>query len=133
MSEDLGFRRDIVRLRSPSSDIGRSPDLDRIATCRFPDQKVLVVAVEASLNHEPTRLGQPHGLSGLRGRRRRRSTKARSDLDRPGPPPTSHLAWHRARAVSPERRRLSRRLDRRLPRILERELRSVVERFGPAA
>ena len=136
MAEDLGLRPDAVRL--PITELGCSAGAAAIAAGQrhllaFPDQKVLVVAVEVpSLNFQQSDasadnltaslvfgdgagaavLGDGEGLQVLRA--------------------ASHLIPRTANVLGFDLRDSGFHvvLDRRLPRIIERELRAVVERFG---
>jgi predicted naringenin-chalcone synthase len=135
MAEEIGFRPDIVRL--PITELGCSAGAAAIAAAHrhlaaFPDQKVLVVAVEIpSLNFQRADgsldnltaslvfgdgagaavLGQGDGLQVMAT--------------------ASHLVPRTAHVLGFDLRDSGFHvvLDRRLPRILERELRPVVERF----
>jgi len=136
MAEELGLRPDAVRL--PITELGCSAGAAAIAAAQrhllaFPEQKVLVVAVEVpSLNFQQADasvdnltaslvfgdgagaavLGSGEGLQVLRT--------------------ASHLIPRTAHVLGFDLRDSGFHvvLDRRLPRILERELAPVVERFG---
>ncbi len=143
MSEDLGFRRDIVRL--PITELGCSAGAAAIAAAHrhlvgFPDQKVLVVAVELpSLNFHRTDasldnltaclvFGDGAGAAVL--------AKPDPNVDRLEVLHTaSHLIPGTAHVLGFDLRDGGFHvvLDRRLPRILERELREPVERFLSAS
>ena len=143
MSEDLGFRNDIVRL--PITELGCSGGAAAIAAAHrhlvgFPDQKVLVVAVELpSLNFHQTDasldnltaclvFGDGAGAAVL--------AKPDPEVDRLEVLQTaSHLIPGTAHVLGFDLRDGGFHvvLDRRLPRILGRELRRVVERFLSAS
>jgi predicted naringenin-chalcone synthase len=139
MSEDIGFRPDITRL--PITELGCSAGAAAIAAAHrhlvaFPDQRVLVVAVELpSLNFHPTD-GSVDNLTaclvfgdgaGAAVVARPRPDVGRLDVLRTA----SHLVPRTAHVLGFDLRDAGFHvvLDRRLPRILERELPSVVARF----
>jgi len=139
MSEDLRFRPDITRL--PITELGCSAGAAAIAAAHrhlvgFPEQKVLVVAVELpSLNFHPTDgsldnltaclvFGDGAGAAVIATPR---PGAARLEVLRTA----SHLIPRTAHVLGFDLRDAGFHvvLDRRLPRILERELPSAVERF----
>ena len=139
MTEDLGFRRDIVRL--PITELGCSAGAAAIAAAHrhlvgFPDQKVLVVAVELpSLNFHQSDASLDNLTACLvfgDGAGAAVVARADGDQDRLQVLRTaSHLIPGTAHVLGFDLRDGGFHvvLDRRLPRILERELRPVIQRF----
>ena len=139
MSEDLGFRRDIVRL--PITELGCSGGAAAIAAAHrhlvgFADQKVLVVAVELpSLNFHRS----DASLDNLTACLVFGDGAGAAVLAKPDPQANrlevlqtaSHLIPGTAHVLGFDLRDGGFHvvLDRRLPRILERELRGAVEAF----
>ncbi len=139
MSEELGFRPDVVRL--PITELGCSAGAAAIAAAHrhlvaFPEQKVLVVAVEVpSLNFQQADgsidnltaalvFGDGAGAAVLGRGAGLQVVGTASHLI----PRTEHVLGFDLREGG-----FHVVLDRRLPRILERELRPVVERFAASA
>ena len=135
MAEELGFRPDIIRM--PITELGCSAGASAIAAAHrhlaaYPDQKVLVVAVEIpSLNFQQADtsldnltaslvFGDGAGAAVLGEGEGLRVLRTASHLI----PRTAHVLGFDLRDGG-----FHVVLDRRLPRILERELRPVVERF----
>ena len=136
MAEDLGLRPDVVRL--PITELGCSAGAAAIAAAHrhltaFPDQKVLVVAVEVpSLNFQRADgsldnltaslvFGDGAGAAVLGQGEGVRVMRTASHLI----PRTQHVLGFDLRDTG-----FHVVLDRRLPRILERELRPAVDRFA---
>jgi predicted naringenin-chalcone synthase len=139
MSEDLGFRPDITRL--PITELGCSAGAAAVAAAHrhlvgFPEQRVLVVAVELpSLNFHPG----DGSLDNLTACLVFGDGAGAAVIGRPPPDvarlevlrTASHLIPRTAHVLGFDLRDAGFHvvLDRRLPRILERELPSAVARF----
>jgi predicted naringenin-chalcone synthase len=139
MSEELGFRPDIIRL--PITELGCSAGASAIAAAHrhllaFPDQKVLVVAVEIpSLSFQQTDRSLDNLTACLVfGDGAGAAVLGKADLDSSRLEVVrtqSHLIPRTANVLGFDLRDGGFHvvLDRRLPRILHRELKPAVERF----
>jgi predicted naringenin-chalcone synthase len=138
MSEELGFRPDVVRL--PITELGCSAGAAAIAAAHrhvlaFPDQRVLVIAVEIpSLNFQQADGSLDNLTASLVFGDGAGAAVVGRTGDRPGfhvARTASHLIPRTAHVLGFDLRDSGFHvvLDRRLPRILERELAAAVDRF----